>query len=75
MKVEYLKYWVECCQLLNRKAIRQCFCYKLRHSNLALMSFAAISSTSLLNDTAINQNGGNSLEFQSNMKQKILDQY
>ena len=73
MKVEYLKYWVECCQLLNRKAIRQYFCYKLRRSNLALTSFTAISS--LLSDTAINQNGGNSLEFQSNMKQKILDQY
>ena len=54
------------------KAIRQCFCYKLHRSNLALTSFAAISS--LLSDTAINQNGGNSLEFQSNMKQKIIDQ-
>ena len=72
VKDEYLKYCVECCELLNWKAIRQCFCYKLRRSNLALTSIAAISS--LLSDTAINQNGGNSLEFQSNMKQKILDQ-
>ena len=48
------------------------FCYKLRCSNLAMTSFAAISS--LLSDTVINQNGGNSLEFQSNMKQEILEQ-
>ena len=27
-----------------------------------------------LSTAAINQNGGNPLEFQSNMKQKILDQ-
>ena len=47
------------------------FSYKLRRSNLALTSFAAISS--LLNDAVINQNGGSSLEFQSNMKQKIFD--
>ena len=66
MKDEYLKYCVECCHLLNWKAIRQCFCYKLRSSNLALTSFVAISS--LLSDAAMNQNGGNSLEFQSNMK-------
>ena len=72
MKDEYLKYCVEYCRLLNWKAIRQCFCYKLCHSNLALTLFAAISS--LLCDAAMNQNGGNSLEFQSNMKQKILDQ-
>ena len=37
-----------------------------------MTSFAAISS--LLSDATMNQNGGNSLEFQSNMKQKILDQ-
>ena len=71
-KDEYLKYCVECCQLQNWNAIRQCFCYKLRRSYLALMSFVAISS--LLSDAAINQNGGNSLEFQSYMKQKILGQ-
>ena len=72
MKDEYLNKFLECCQLLNWKAIKQCFCYKLRRSNLALKSFAAIFS--LLSDAAMNQNGGNSLKFQSNMKQKILDQ-
>ena len=57
IKVEYFKkYCVECCQLLNRKTIRQRFCYKLRY--LALTSFKAISS--LLSYTPINQNGGNS---------------
>ena len=35
LKDEYLKYCVECCHLLKWKAIRQCFCYKLRRYNLA----------------------------------------
>ena len=72
MKDEYLKYCIEYCQLLNWKANRQCFCYKLHRSSLALTSFAAISS--LLSDAAINQNVGKSFQFQSNMKQTILDQ-
>ena len=53
---------------LTEKLSGNAFCNKLRCSNLALMSFAAFSS--LLSDMAINQNSGNFLKFQSNMKQK-----
>ena len=42
---------------------------KLYRSNLALTLLAAISS--LLSESTMNQDGGNSLEFQNNMKKYI----
>ena len=75
IKDEYLKYCVECCHSLNwniKLSGNVSVTNKLHPCSLVLTSFAVISS--LLSDTAINQNGGNSFEFQSNMKQKILDQ-